>query len=87
VPQKPSERDYKHEYARDHSKPEQIKNRGKRNKARALLKKKGVAVAGKDVGHKKALIHGGSNNASNLRVETVAGNRGFARGKSNRPKH
>lgn len=86
MPQKPSERDYRHEYDSYHGSAKQKANRGKRNKARAAMKAKGVDVAGKDVGHKKALINGGANTASNLRVESVAGNRGFARTAKNKPK-
>lgn len=74
-------RDYKSEYQNYHSKPEQIANRAKRNAARAAMEKKGVVSKGdgKDVGHAKALSKGGSNHSSNLRVESVRGNRSFAR--------
>ncbi|MEK6882792.1 MAG: HNH endonuclease [Nanoarchaeota archaeon] len=71
-------RDYKQEYKSFHGKPEQIKNRAKRNAARALLTKLGRVAKGdsKDVGHKIALKSGGSNNEKNLRVETIHTNRG-----------
>lgn len=74
-------RDYKKEYANYQGQPEQIANRAKRNAARSQLEKKGVVSKGdgKDVGHAKALSKGGTNHASNLRVESVNGNRSFAR--------
>jgi hypothetical protein len=58
------------------AKPEQIKKRSARNQARSTLKKAGVKVAGKDVGHKKPLSKGGSNARSNLKVQSKASNRG-----------
>lgn len=56
----------------------QKKKRAKRNAARAAVKKaKGAAaVAGKDVAHKKPLSRGGTNKASNLRVQSKKNNRG-----------
>lgn len=61
--------------------PEQIKKRAQRNAARAAMEKKHgkAALAGKDVDHKKRIAHGGSNSASNLRVQSVAKNRGWRR--------
>ena len=56
--------------------PAQKKKRAKRNAARADVKETGADVAGKDVGHKKPLSKGGSNAASNLKVQSVASNRG-----------
>ena len=60
------------------AKPSQVKNRAKRNKARATMKKKvGAAkLKGKDVGHKRPLSKGGSNRASNLKVQSRKTNRG-----------
>lgn len=74
-------RDYRREYDAYQGKPEQIANRAKRNAARSEMEKKGVVSKGdgKDVGHAKALSKGGTNHASNLRVESVNGNRSFAR--------
>lgn len=71
-------RDYKKEYRDYHSKPEQKKNRAKRNAARTLLTKElgKKAVKGKDVDHKKPLAKGGSNARSNLRVISIKLNRG-----------
>ena len=58
------------------AKPKQVKNRAKRNKARAVMKKSGAKVAGKDVGHKRPLSKGGSNAKSNLKVQSRKTNRG-----------
>lgn len=68
-------RDYAKEYRDYHSKPEQIKRRAGRNRARSLVvKKKGkAAVAGKDVDHKDR--NPNNNSASNLRIQTKAKNR------------
>ena len=76
-------RDFKKEYQNYQGKPEQIANRAKRNAARSEMEKKGVVSKGdgKDVGHTKALSKGGSNHSRNLRVESVNGNRSFARNK------
>ena len=77
-------RDYKHEYAAYQGKPEQIKHRAERNAARREMEKKGLAHKGdgKDVGHKKSLRDGGSNKPSNTKMQSVASNRGWRRGKS-----
>ena len=76
-------RDYKKEYANYQGQPAQIANRAKRNSARATMEKKGVVSKGdgKDVGHAKALSKGGTNHTNNLRVESINGNRSFARNK------
>ena len=67
------ERDYKKEYKNYHSKPEQIKNRAKRNKAR---KEMGLKVGDqREVDHKKPLCKGGSNTKDNLRVVSRKTNR------------
>ena len=72
-------RNYKEEYARFHSKPEEIKKRAERNSARATMKKKlgSKAIAGKDIDHVKPLRKGGSNAAGNLRVSSVRANRNW----------
>jgi len=61
-------------------KPEQIKNRAMRNKARATLAKDGKVTKGDgmDVSHKKALDKGGSNK-DGLKVQTDNANRSFKR--------
>lgn len=69
-------RDYKEEYRRYHSKPEQKKRRAQRNKARRLMiKKKGkAALRGKDVDHKDR--NTANNSSSNLRIQSPSRNRG-----------
>ena len=69
-------RNYKQEYANYQGKPEQIKRRSSRNKARRLvIKKKGAAaVKGKDVDHKDRNPH--NNSSSNLRIQSKTANRG-----------
>lgn len=69
-------RNYAKEYREYHSKPEQIKRRAGRNKARSLVIKKNgkAAVAGKDVDHKDR--NPTNNAASNLRIQSKGRNRG-----------
>ena len=62
-------RNYKKEYARDHSSSKAKKARAKRNAANARLK------PGPEVDHKRPLSKGGSNSSSNTRVVTRAANR------------
>ena len=73
----PTKRNYAYDIKYESS-PQQIKNREARNKARAEVTKKlgAAAVRGKDVDHKRPLALGGSNSASNLRVRSIAANRG-----------
>ena len=72
-------RDYEKEYAKYHSKPDQKKRRAGRNKARALMIKKGRASKGdgKDVDHKNG--NAKDNSKKNLRVSTKKANRSFPR--------
>lgn len=81
-------RDYKREYANYQGTPEQIKNRAKRNKARAQEEKLGKVHKGDgmDVDHKKPLIKGGGVSLSNLRVVTEHANRSFPRTRKARMK-
>ncbi len=67
------ERNYKKEYRDFHGKPKQIKLRGQRNKARAVL----GLLAGdpREVDHKKPLSKGGSNKRNNLRAVSRSTNR------------
>ena len=58
------------------AKPKQRKNRALRNAARAKMKKSGAKVAGKDVGHKRSLMKGGTNTKSNWKVQSRSTNRG-----------
>jgi hypothetical protein len=69
-------RDYKKEYANYQGKPEQIKRRSSRNKARRLaIKKHGkAAIKGKDIDHKDRNPH--NNSSSNLRIQSKKENRG-----------
>lgn len=68
------------------SRPENVKKRVLRNKARAIMMKAGKARKGdgKDVGHKLSLSKGGSNSRSNLRMEDPGKNRSFRRSKSSK---
>jgi hypothetical protein len=68
-------------YAKYEQRPDIIKKRTARNKARALLMKEGKVHKGdgKDVDHKKPLSKGGATTKSNLRVKSASANRSFAR--------
>ena len=70
-------RNYKSEYDNYHGKPEQIKNRAERVKARRMMEKTGAVTKGdgKDVDHKKPLRSGGTTTKSNLRVRSKSANR------------
>jgi len=70
-------RNYAMEYRNYHGKPKQRKERAKRTKAREQMIKKGKVKKGdgKDIDHKKALRHGGSNGINNLRVRNKSENR------------
>lgn len=74
-------RNYRDEYDRYHSKPEQRENRAARNRARRALEKDGVVRKGDgmDVDHKTPLIKGGGNGRENLRAVPASKNRSFAR--------
>lgn len=74
-------RNYKKENERYNSKPEQIKNRAARNKARSMMVKAGKAHKGDgmDVAHKKAISKGGLNKLYNLKMESQSGNRSFSK--------
>ena len=74
-------RDYKKENEKYSSRPEQKKNRAKRNKARreAIAAGRTRKGDGKDVDHKHPLSKGGSNARSNTRVVSRSTNRSFAR--------
>ena len=77
-------RDYKHEYEAYQGKPEQLKNRAKRNAARRELTKEGRVAKGdgKDVDHKVPLKKGGSMSKSNLKVTSKTANRSWRKGKT-----
>lgn len=69
-------RDYKKEYREYHGKPEQIKRRAGRVKARReMLKIHGKKkLAGKDIDHKDR--NPNNNSTSNLRIQSQKKNRG-----------
>jgi hypothetical protein len=69
-------RDYKKEYRDYHSKPEQIKRRAARNKARAMMTEKvgAKSLLGRDVNHKDR--NPMNNSMSNLNVQSKSVNRG-----------
>ncbi len=70
---KTTKRDYKKEYREYHGRPEQIKKRDARNKAR---RKMGLKVGDpREVDHKVPLSKGGSNSRRNLRVVSRRTNR------------
>lgn len=68
-------RNYKKEYANYQGKPEQIKNRAARNKARRLMESKGRVRKGdgKDVDHKD--MNPRNNSMGNLRIQSKSKNR------------
>jgi hypothetical protein len=74
------DRNYKREYELYHGKPEQIKQRNERNKARAKMVKAGKVSKGdgNDVAHVKAIDNGGSIK-DGLKVEKASANRSFSR--------
>jgi hypothetical protein len=70
-------RDYKQEYKTQLSRGEH-EARMERQRARRKLDAKGVARAGKDVAHVKALSKGGAN-SDGIRLEPASKNRSFKR--------
>lgn len=81
-------RPYSKEYDQYHSKPDQVKKRAARNKARAEMAKEGRVSKGdgKDVDHKVPLSKGGSTGKSNLAVKSVHANRSYPRLSNHKPK-
>lgn len=75
-------RDYRAEYDRYHSSPEQKKKRASRNAARSEMEKSGKVRKGdgKDVDHKNG--NANDNSKGNLRVTKKSNNRSFPRNKS-----
>lgn len=66
-------RNYRDEYKAYHAKPEQVKNRSTRNKARRIL---GLKLGDKrEVDHKVPLSRGGSNTKRNLQAVSRLKNR------------
>lgn len=76
-----SRRNYRKEYDRYQGKPEQIKNRSNRNKARRKMANAGLVKKGdgKDVDHKRPIAKGGGNSRANLRIRARGRNRSFPR--------
>jgi hypothetical protein len=68
-------------YAKYEQRPDIIKKRTARNKARAMLEREGKVHKGdgKDVDHKTPLSKGGKTTLGNLRVKSASANRSFAR--------
>lgn len=80
----PSSPNYKRNYKQENkykAQPEQIKARVERNKARRRAIEDGLAKKGdgKDVGHIRALSKGGSNDRSNVRIQSRSENTSFSR--------
>jgi len=73
------QRNYKEEYRRYHSSPQAIKERGKRNQARKIMRKKygNKAIKGKDIHHKNG--NPNDNSLKNLAIVSINYNRGRAR--------
>jgi hypothetical protein len=73
--------------AKYNSKPEQVKRRAARNKARRMMIKQGRARRGdgKDVGHANG--NPLDNRKGNLRMETKAGNRSLKRTRAGHKKN
>jgi hypothetical protein len=79
-----SVRDTKAELAWEHQhKPNRVKDRAERNKARAMLMKEGLVKKGDSmhVDHKKPLSKGGTTKRSNLRAVKASTNLAVKRNK------
>ena len=80
--QKNGVRQYGRELEWEHKhKKSRVKDRARRNAARAAVKQKvgAAAIKGKDVGHKKAVSKGGKNGLANLFLQDPGANRSFRR--------
>jgi len=80
-------RNYKNEYQAYQGKPDQIKKRASRNKARAQMIAAGKASKGdgKDIGHKNG--NPLDDKMSNYKVQTKHSNRSYPRTKSAKKKN
>lgn len=80
-------RNFREEYKRYHSSPEQKKRRASRNAARRKMEKAGKVRKGdgKDVAHKDG--NPKNNKSSNLGVQSKSKNRSYARTKTARKKN
>lgn len=76
-------RNYKQEYATSKARGEN-KDNAQRHRARYEMEKAGKAHVGdgKDVGHVRAIGKGGTNDPSNLQMQSIPENRSFARTKT-----
>lgn len=75
-----SKRNYRSEYKNYQGRPEQIKNRSMRNKARRMYEEAHGDLPGSmDVDHRKPIVKGGNNGAGNTRALPKRVNRSFAR--------
>jgi hypothetical protein len=70
-------RNYRSEYDNYQGKPDQIKKRAERVKARRMMEKTGAAAKGdgKDVDHIKPMRSGGTSAKGNLRMRSKSANR------------
>jgi hypothetical protein len=70
-------RNYRSEYDNYQGKPDQIKKRAERVKARRMMEKTGAATKGdgKDVDHIKPMRSGGTSAKGNLRMRSKSANR------------
>lgn len=75
----PRKLEYQKEY---NARPEEVAKRVKNNAARREAIKEGKAHVGdgKDIAHKRSLENGGTNDKSNLTVQSRKTNRGWRRG-------
>jgi len=78
-------RNYRSEYDNYQGTTKQKQNRAGRNAARAIVKKSGTNVTGKDVAHKNGKPK--DNKKSNLTVQTASKNRSYARTRTARKKN
>lgn len=80
-------RNYKEEYRRYHSKPEQKKRRAARNTARRRMEREGKVRKGdgKDVDHKNGNPR--DNRRSNLQAKSRSANRSFRRTRTARKRN
>lgn len=77
---KSRQRNYRREYDRYQGRPEQIRRRSMRNKARRIYEKAhGGVPSHMDIDHAKPIVQGGGNTRPNLRVLSRHANRSFKR--------
>lgn len=79
MPQKPEDRDYKKEWARDKELGHKVKAHALRQKARDMYDKAGIDRKGKQIAHIKAISRGGTSDPKNLELESPEKNQHFKR--------